>query len=394
MAGRGVWNGKFLGALMLVFVLGFAGVAWMERSTLLSWVCIHCLMQASPDNRDRWVERVANLGEPAVPALIDCLTQPDAQVCGNARVALNRLTHSWGGADPRSAELALRLARDFDQFSPEGQRQTLDLAAGWFAEPSGHAETLVPACSRLVGEVAGTTDADVQTSALELCGVLLSQPNGDKALRPAQDLVRTALRSPTVDNRLRTVRLTLHPGMDLLEQVVALLGDESAEVRRAALLTVGPARDVIHDDQLLPCLHDPDAEVRRLSEAALEGRGLRPEYLELGRLLTDPRPAARLQVLDHLRGSTELDPGLWLRRLSHDSSPSVRVAAMRAMTQQTFVDLSDRIDQMARTDPSPTVCQLAQFYLNSPRSNTNSPAPCALLVNRDACSCQLGPLAA
>ncbi len=135
-------------------------------------------------------------------------------------------------------------------------------------------------------------------------------------------------------------------------------------VRRAALLAVGPARDVIHDDQLLPCLHDPDPEVRRLCEIALSGRGLRPEYLELGRLLTDPRPAARLRVLDHLAGSTELDPGLWLRRLSHDPSPSVRVAAMRAMTQQHFVDLSDRIDQMARTDPSPTVCQLAQFYLN------------------------------
>ena len=33
--------------------------------------------------------------------------------------------------------------------------------------------------------------------------------------------------------------------------------------------------------------------------------------------------------------------------------------------QQTLIDLSDRIDQMARSDPSPTVCQLAQFYLHS-----------------------------
>src|SRR5262249_16657006 len=142
--------------------------------------------------------------------------------------------------------------------------------------------------------------------------------------------------------------------------------------RRAALLAVGPARDVVHDDQLLPCLHDADPEVRRLCETALGSRGLRPEYLELGRLLTDPQPAKRLQVLHRLRDPTEPDPGLWLRRLSHDPSPSVRVAAMRAMTQQGFVDLSDRIDQMARTDPSPTVCQLAQFYLNNPRPNTSS----------------------
>jgi len=374
MAGRGIGGRKFLGALMLVFVLGCAGVAWMERTTLLTWFYIRSLARADESDRAGWVERVANLGETALPGLLDCLTQSDAQVCGNARSVLERLTQSWGGGDPRTRELALKLSREFAQFSPAGQRQTLDLAAGWFAQ-TGENGDLVPACARLVGEAAGATDTDVQAAALDLCGVLLTQPNGDEALRPGQDLVRNALHSPTVDNRLRAVRLALHPGMDMLEQVVTLLGDESSAVRQAALLAVGPARDVIHDDQLLPCLHDPDPEVRRLCEVALGGRGLRPEYLELGRLLTDPHPTKRLQVLDYLQGSTELDPGLWLRRLSHDPSPSVRVAAMRAMTQQTFVDLSDRIDQMARTDPSPTVCQLAQFYLNCPRPSPTSLPP-------------------
>jgi hypothetical protein len=374
MAGRGIGGRKFLGALMLVFVLGCAGVAWMERTTLLSWFYIRGLARAAESDRAGWVEKVANLGETALPGLLDCLTQSDAQVCGNARAALERLTQCWGCGDPRTRELALKLSREFAQFSPAGQRQTLDLAAGWFAQ-TGENGDLVPACARLVGEAAGATDTDVQAAALDLCGVLLTQPNGDEALRPGQDLVRNALHSPTVDNRLRAVRLALHPGMDMLEQVVTLLGDESSAVRQAALLAVGPARDVIHDDQLLPCLHDPDPEVRRLCEVALGGRGLRPEYLELGRLLTDPHPTKRLQVLDYLQGSTELDPGLWLRRLSHDPSPSVRVAAMRAMTQQTFVDLSDRIDQMARTDPSPTVCQLAQFYLNCPRPSPTSLPP-------------------
>jgi hypothetical protein len=154
---------------------------------------------------------------------------------------------------------------------------------------------------------------------------------------------------------------------DLLEQVAGLLSDESSQVRRAALVAVGPARDAVHDDQLLPCLHDADPEVRRLCEQSLIARGLRPEYLELGRLLTDPQPAKRLQVLDRLRESAELDTGLWLRRLSHDSSPSIRVAAMRAMAQQSFADLNDRIDQIAREDGSPTVRQLAQFYLTHPR---------------------------
>jgi hypothetical protein len=47
----------------------------------------------------------------------------------------------------------------------------------------------------------------------------------------------------------------------------------------------------------------------------------------------------------------------------------VRVAAVRAMTQQSFVDLSDRIDQIAREDGNPTVRQLAQYYLSCPHRN-------------------------
>jgi hypothetical protein len=342
----------------------------MERSTLLSWYYLRGLTQASEADRDGWVERVASLGELAVPGLLDCLSQSDPRICDNARAALERLTYSRGGNDPLTLDLALRLARDFSQFSPAGQRHALDLEAGWCSKLSDCSRELLSACSRLLGEAAAVTDEDVRTSALELCGLLLGQPkpNNEDALHPAQELVRAALHSGTEDNRLRAVRLSLHPGMDLLEQVVALLDDEAAVVRRAALLAVGPAQGVIHDDLLLPCLHDPDPEVRRLCEVALGSRGLRPEYVELGRLLTHPRPTVRLQVLDRLDGSSDLDPGLWLRRLSHDASPSVRVAAMRAMTQQTFADLTDRIDQMARTDPSPTVCQLAQFYLKRSRS--------------------------
>lgn len=372
MAGRGGWGRKFLGGLALVLVLGCGIVAWRERATLMAWYYVRSLARAADDGRDRWAERVAKLGEPAVPGLFGCLSQAEPRVCANARAALERMTHGWGAGDPRTAELAQRLARGFGQFSPAGQQQVLDLAAGWF-HTKGTGK-LIPACGSLLGEAASATDAGVQASALELCGILLTQPGDEKPLLQAQELVRAALRSSEAQTRLRAIRLTLHPGMiEVLEQVVRLLGDETPAVRRAALLAVGPAREVVHDDQLLPCLHDPDPEVRRLCETALGSRGLRPEYLELGRLLTDPQPVNRLRVLDRLRESTELDPGLWLRRLSHDSSPSVRVAAMRAMTQQTFVDLSDRIDQMARTDPSPTVCQLAQFYLNAPRAAPQPP---------------------
>jgi hypothetical protein len=377
MAGCAVWSRRLFTALLLLFLLGGGIVAWCERASLLSWFYVYNLAHASENGRQRWVRRVANLGERALPGLFACLAQRDALVCANARAALEQMTDTWDCDDPRTADLVLRLAREWTRFSPVGQKQILDLAVSWFREgrqaPAAGRAALVSACSELLSESAAVNDEDVQASALELCSRLFKQTGENQSaalakvalpLDPALKLAAAALHSTSADNRLRAVRLSLYPGMaDLLEQVATLLGDESVEVRRAALVAVSRAREAVHDDQLLPCLHDPDPEVRRLCEQALIARGLRREYLELGRLLTDPRPAQRLQVLDRLRESTELDTGLWLRRLSHDPSPSIRVAAMRAITQQKLVDLSDRIDQIAREDSNPTVRQLAQYYL-------------------------------
>ncbi|HZV05789.1 MAG TPA: hypothetical protein VE999_11965 [Gemmataceae bacterium] len=374
MAGYAIWSRKFLSTVLLVFLLGCGIVGWRESAFLLSWFYVRNLASASEANRQRWVGRVANLGETALPALFDCLTQADTRVCGNGRAALQHMTHLWGYDSARTADLALRLSREFARFSPAGQHQVLDLAAVWFHEPARQPDGLVSACGSLLTESVSVNDEVVRASALELCGLMLnlsgneqSQQSG-KPLDPARKLVAAALQAETTENRLRAVRLSLCPGMaDLLEQVATLLSDESAEIRRAALVAVSRAREAVHEDQLLPCLHDSDPEVRRLCERTLIARGLRREHLELGRLLTDPQPATRLQVLDRLRESSELDPGLWLRRLSLDPSPAVRVAAVRAMTQQGFTDLSDRIDQIAREDGDPTVRQLAQYYLRCPR---------------------------
>jgi hypothetical protein len=375
MAAQGGWrNRKFLGGLVVVLLL--LGVAWIVRGQLLAWFYLHQLASAPQATRDAWVERVAGLGEEAVPGLLDRLRRPDAQVCANCGAALDRLAQDWGVEDPRTAALAQRLAREFGRASAAGQLQALGLATAWFAAQPPPA--LLPPAARLLGEAASAADADVQGAALELCAAVVKQPEHAEALRPAQDLVSAGLHSPSAGNRLRAVQLALQAGMDLLEQVTALLKDSDAKVRQAALLVVGPARDLVPDECLLSSLHDSDPEVRRLCELALGGRGLRPEYVELGRLLTDPRPANRLAVLDHLGRSPDLDTGLWLRRLSHDPSPAVRVAAMRAMTQMPYLHLSDRIDQMARSDPSPTVSQLARYYLGCARparGESTGPAP-------------------
>jgi hypothetical protein len=362
MAGRG-WRGvKILGGLLAAVLLAGGTLAWMERANLRTWYYLRGLARAGAAERETWVVRVAGLGEMAVPGLLDLLADADAHVSANARAALARLADDWGLADPRTTDLVQQLGPAFANLPPAGQQNVLELVLSWFtAAPREAASTLTSACARLVGEAA-SSDVEVQAAGLELCAALLARAPAGEALAEGRALVRACLRAERPALKLRAIQLALFPGMALLQDVVVLLNDPAAKVRRAAVRALGPAQEVVQDDGLLPSLHDPDPEVRRLCKEALLGRKLLPEHIELGWLLTHPNPVERLKVLDRLHSTPNVDPGLWLRRLSHDASPAVRVAALRVMSLQTYVDLTDRIDQMMQSDPSPTVCSLARYY--------------------------------
>jgi hypothetical protein len=309
------------------------------------------------------VERVADLGEDAIPSLINCLSRPEPDPCANARAALARIAERWGTGDSRTVEMASQLAREFPRLSPAGQKQVLELTTDWFcpAKAGLAADALAPVCAR-VAAAACSGEPEVQSAALELAAVLLDQRADVEVITPCRELVRSCFRSSSLENRLRAVQLALRPDLKLLEDVVSLLSDPAVEVRRAALLAVGPPNSVVLADALLPSLHDPDPDVRELCVEILKSRDLTDKEIQLGRLLTDPRPLQRLKVFDQLRGA-DVDLGMWLRRLSHDPSPAVRAAAVRVISQQTNVDLLDRLDQMARDDASPTVSHLARLNL-------------------------------
>src|SRR5262245_3532832 len=105
MAGSSWRRKKVLGGLALVLLLGGAGMAWRERSTLLAWYYVRGLTRATEAERARWAERVAGLGETAAPCLLDALQDPDALVCRNAAAGLERLSGAWGPGDARTADL-------------------------------------------------------------------------------------------------------------------------------------------------------------------------------------------------------------------------------------------------------------------------------------------------
>lgn len=356
-----------VGVLLVVVVA--AGVAWTQRQPVQVWWAVRGLVRADDDSRPIWLERVAALGEAAVEPLLARLNADDERTADAALAALDQLARRQGIGAPVTVELLHRLGKEQAQRPPAAQARVLRSVAGWMAEPSVTDET-IPPVARLLEDSANAGAPDTQAAGLELAAVLLALPQGQAIVPAARAMAQAGLRSTEATVRLRAVQLCLRPEVEALDQVVGLLRDPSVEVRRAAILAVGPAEEVVREETLLAGLHDSDAEVRRHTEAALRGRGLRPEQLELGRLLTHPQPTTRLRVLDHLnevldqqRGEVEIDPGVWLRRLSHDGSPAVRAAALRLMSEQRLVDLSDRIDQMAQSDPNPTVSQLARYYL-------------------------------
>jgi hypothetical protein len=357
-----------VGALALALLAG--GGLWLGREPLLTWYYVRGLARAGEEERGAWAERVAGLDRAALPALLDLLAGDD-RACANARAALDALARRWGAGDPRGEGLARRLADGFARLGPAGQREVLRFAAGWLgADGSPPPADVARALARTLPEAARAADGGVRGAALDLAAALLERPDGAEAVGACRDLALACFADAAPENRSRAVRLALHPGMDLPQQALPLLRDASPEVRRMAMLVVGPAQNVLSTDDLLHWLHDRDPEVRRLCEVALGSRRVPKDHIRLGRTLTDPDHHVRLKILDELRSARDIDAGIWLRYLTHDPKESVRVAAVRAAVEQRFgtpVDLRDRLEQMAKSDPSATVRQEAGHYLAQAR---------------------------
>jgi hypothetical protein len=354
--------------VILIGILALGLGLWLGRTQLLAWYYVHQLAQADDGDRDTWVGRVSNLNESAVPCLIKFLGQEDDRGCQNVVSAIHVLAGRWGWDDPRTHSLSGKLADAFGSMSPAGQERVLKMAQDWIGPKNRISEEVLRDISRILVATSTINRPAVRSQALALADALVARNSLDAALLDAcRELARVGMQDAEEASRLHAIRLAQAPGVNLLVEVIPRLRDSSTTVRRAAILALGPSPEVLNDDSLFYWLSDPDPEVRQLCEVALRGRGLQDHHIRLARLMADPRPAVRMQVLEAIEQVEDVDPGVWLRRLSHDPSPAVRAAAVRGAASQTLIDLTDRIDQMAQTDPSPTVQQVARYYLSSQR---------------------------
>jgi HEAT repeat protein len=343
------------------------GLAWWHRPAVLTWYYVRQLQGADERSREGLVKQLARLDDAAVPALVEQLRRPDPLACANTEAALVGLSAAWDADDPRSARLAQALEDGFGDMSPMGQGSALLVLAHLVRR--GEAKALPASLSRAAGNLvrAGEDRVDLRGQAILLATPLLERVPQGQWLDTGRALATKGLADPIPKTRQAAIHLVVRTPLreepPLLRQIAPLLRDEAADVRKAALVALAPSRDVASEDDLLPLLHDESLEVRQLCEVALRSRGLSDEHIEMARLISDERPQARLKVLERLGYAGDLDPTVWLRRLSQDPASAVRAAAARAAGQQPNAPLADRLREMAQQDPSETVRQTARHYL-------------------------------
>jgi hypothetical protein len=349
------------------------GAAWWQGGPLLARYCVYKLDKAGEASREKWLARVVGLGEAAVPSLLASLAHADQEVCDNNVRALVGLAGAWGPDDARSQALVEKVTAQFESLNELGQSGVLQVAI-FLLQKQPQTQNVPPALTRLAGDLlsAALKVEAVRDAALHLAGALLERMP-QQWLAECRRLALEGMGAAAATTRVAAIQLALRPPLRhdsaVLVKCVPLLKDSAAPVRKAALLALGPVRELVSDDDLLPLLHDPDDGVQNLCELTLRSRGLPDNHILLARLISDQRPSARLQVLQHLHAA-DLEPGVWLRRLCQDPAAAVRAAAVRAAVSQSQVDLRDCLSDIARQDPSLTVRQLAEYYLTRYRPVT------------------------
>lgn len=306
--------------LGLVAVLAVAGgvAAWQWKAIQTHFTAGKFHSATTPEERTAVAEQLLASGEPGISQLVEVFRTGGPDECTAVAAAVTNHLRDVPADDPRTAAVCRPFLAACGSFNPAGTDAAL---------------ALIPLFLR--------------------CG----EPN---VTDPCREIVKAALGGA---NKTAAVRFAGTLG--LKAEVVPLLDDPSAEVRRAAMAAVGPAgvgTPVIESEELFRWLNDPDAEVRLLCEAALSTRGLEPEQIDAGRKLAHPDPGVRLSLLIDLQRNRAAfrDPGPWLERLSRDPDPAVRAGAAR-VAYESKLEFTAWLDRLAN-DPDGTVRRIAAYH--------------------------------
>ncbi len=312
-----------LGAVVLIVGTGaYAAVQWKPLNA--RYAARQLRTATTDETRQAAARKLIDAGDAGAPHLVEVFRTGDAERCGAVATVLRDHLRELAPTDPQFAPFCRPYLHAYSEFSEIGQEAAFGLVLDFLRG----------------------TDPDT--------------------LPRCREIVRTALKHRSVELRTHAIHLAMRSDLDQKTDVVACLQAPEAEVRRAAMLAVGPAGtggSVIGDEDLFPWLHDADAQVQMLCEAALSTRGLEPEQIAAARKLGSPDAGERLKLLIDLRWNRDAirDPGPWLERLSRDADPAVRAGAARVACE-CKLEFAGWLDRLAKDDPDGTVRQIAQFH--------------------------------
>jgi hypothetical protein len=146
---------------------------------------------------------------------------------------------------------------------------------------------------------------------------------------------------------------------EMAAPAAAYVADPDPDVRRQVLVSFTSRRTLLTEETLLGLLGDRDPRVPPLAEQVLKSRGLTEDQIGLGGLIVHRKPELRESVIPMLASRTDIDPVVWLVRLSRDVEPSVRMKAAEALAGRSTLEARRRLAEMAVSDPSPAVKKLA-----------------------------------
>ena len=363
------------GKIALLMFLSLAGLAigsgcW-QKARLQAWWNVRELARSGDNTRERHARALADLGESAVGPLLGGMANDDETVCRNLEMGLRTVIGAWAVDDSRTVQAMEALRASFGSCSLEGRMALLRFAAAFANQRD---DFVLPArIARSLGELVETSEAvaELRPAALGLAGALVEHGSTGQWQSMCRNLAIKWLADPNAATRVAAIQIVLREPLrkdaELLARLAPCLHDAEANVRRVALVALGTNTEVVREEQLLPLLHDGDAEVQRLCEAVLRSRGLNEMHIRMARLISHEDAAVRMQVIPLLRQARDLDADVWVRRLTLDPAPAVRAAAARLASVDPSDDLRLRLAEMARVDPSPTVREIARFYVE--RSN-------------------------
>lgn len=361
-------RGKLLLSLALAMATLGAAVVWSQRGPLVASWQVRQMSHISDDRRETQMRSLAACGEDAVRPLLASLASADEVVCRNMELGLRAVAGEWPIDDARTLRTVEAIRERFTSLSLPGRKSLLSFTAALAGRDD---DLILPASiARVLGELVEISEPipELRPAGLGLAGALVEHAPPGQWQSMCRGLALKWLGDESAATRIAAIQIVLREPLrkdvDLLARIVPALHDAEPGVRRVALVALGTNTDVVREEHLLPLLHDTDAEVQRLCEAVLRSRGLSDTHVRMARLISHESPSVRLQVIPFLRQAADLDADVWLRRLTLDPAPAVRAAAVRVASVDVSDDLRHRLAEMARADPSPTVREIARFYVD------------------------------